>query len=322
MRRAFAAIVLVAVHAAGWAAEAEYPAKPIRVIVPFAPGGATDLLVRPVGGKIAELLGQSILIDNRGGAGGNIGAELVAQAAPDGYTLLVTTAGVVVANRSLYRKISMDPTVALDPVSIIASLPNVLVVSPKAGIGSVAELIARAKSRTGNVTFASGGNGTSNHLAGELLKHLTQVEMTHIPYKGGGPAVAATLAGEVTLLFATMPSAMQHVKSGRLAALAVTSEKRSPAAPEVPTMAEAGVKGFDVSENWEGALVPRGTPGPIVDRLQKAIARSADDPEVRARLSAAGYEVVAGTSAEMRQAITRQARSWAQVIKAAKIQAD
>jgi hypothetical protein len=138
----------------------------------------------------------------------------------------------------------------------------------------------------------------------------------------GGPAVAATLAGEVTLLFATMPSAMQHVKSGRLAALAVTSEKRSPAAPEVPTMAEAGVKGFDVSENWVGALVPRGTPGPIVDRLQKAIARSADDPEVRARLSAAGYEVVAGTSAEMRQAITRQARSWAQVIKAANIQAD
>lgn len=303
-------------------AAADYPTKPVRIIVPFAPGGATDLLIRPVGSKLTEILGQPMVIDNRGGAGGNLGAEFAAQAAPDGYTLLVTTAGVVVANRSLYRKPPVDPVVALEPVSIIAALPNMLVVSPKSGIGSVAELITRAKAKNNNVTFASGGNGTSNHLAGELLKHLTQIDMTHVPYKGGGPAVVATLSGEVTLLFATLPSAMQHVRSGRLSALAVTSERRSPAAAEVPTMAEAGVKGFEVSENWVGALVPRGTPVAVVNRLHQAIVRATEDAEIQKRLAVAGYEIVANTPQQMGRSIQRQAQSWAQIIKAAKLSAE
>ena len=303
-------------------AAADYPTKPVRIIVPFAPGGATDLLIRPVGSKLTEILGQPMVIDNCGGAGGNLGAEFAAQAAPDGYTLLVTTAGVVVANRSLYRKPPVDPVVTLEPVSIIAALPNMLVVSPKSGIGSVAELITRAKAKNNNVTFASGGNGTSNHLAGELLKHLTQIDMTHVPYKGGGPAVVATLSGEVTLLFATLPSAMQHVRSGRLSALAVTSERRSPAAAEVPTMAEAGVKGFEVSENWVGALVPRGTPVAVVNRLHQAIVRATEDAETQKRLAVAGYEIVANTPQQMGRSIQRQAQSWAQIIKAAKLSAE
>ncbi len=301
---------------------ADYPAKPIRIIVPFAPGGATDLLIRPVGGKLSELLGQPMVIDNRGGAGGNLGAEFAAQAAPDGYTLLVSTAGVIVTNRSLYSKLAVDPVTALDPVSIIASLPNVLVVSPKSGINSVADLIARAKSKTGNITFASGGSGTSNHLAGELLKHLTQAEMTHVPYKGGGPAVVATISGEVTLLFATMPSAMQYVKASRLNALAVTSERRSPVAPDVPTMAEAGVKGFEVSENWVGALAPRGTPGAIVSRLHRAIVQSLEDADIQKRLAAAGYERIGNSPAQMGQSIKRQSQTWEQIIKAAKLRAE
>ncbi len=321
LHKLLSVLMLVALPIAP-AAAADYPTKPVRIIVPFAPGGATDLLIRPVGEKLNEILGQPMVIDNRGGAGGNIGAEFAAHAAPDGYTLLVTTAGVIVTNKSLYRNLTFNPTVAFDPVSIIASLPNVLVVSPKSGIGSVADLIARAKSQTGNVTFASGGNGTSNHLAGELLKHLAQTEMTHVPYKGGGPAVVATLSGEVTMLFATMPSAMQHVKAGRLSALAVTSEKRSPAAPGVPTMAEAGVKGFEVSENWVGALAPRGTPAVYINRLQKAIARALEDTEIQKRLTAAGYELVASTPADMGRVIKRQSQSWEEVIKAAKIRAD
>jgi tripartite-type tricarboxylate transporter receptor subunit TctC len=320
MKVATPLVFLLMVGTAGPGMAAEYPVKPIRIVVPFAPGGATDLLIRPVGEKLSDLLGQPVLIDNRGGAGGNIGAAMVGQATPDGYTLLVTTAGVIVANRSLYRKLPVDPAVALDPVSIIASLPNMLVVSPKLGLGSVAEVIARAKAKPGSVSFASGGIGTSNHLAGELLKHLTKTDMTHVPYKGGGPAVVATLSGEVTMLFATLPSAVQQVKAGRLTALAVTSRTRSPAAPGVPTMAEAGVQGFEVSENWVGALAPRGTPAAAVNRVQQAIAQAVEDADVRSRLVASGYEVVASTPAAMGQAIKRQSQSWEQIIKAAGIE--
>ncbi len=320
MKVAFVTAALVAAGFAGPMQAAGFPAKPVRIVVPFAPGGAADLLIRPVGERLSELLGQAVLIDNRGGAGGNIGAAMVAQAAPDGYTLLVTTAGVVVANRSLYRALAVDPVTALDPVSIIASLPNMLVVSPKFGLATVADVIARAKAKPGTVSFASGGVGTSNHLAGELLKHLTRTDMIHVPYKGGGPAVVATLAGEVTMLFATLPSALQQVKAGRLTPLAVTSRARSPAVPDVPTMAEAGVQGFEVSENWVGALAPRGTPAAVVARLHKAIVQAVEDAEVRARLLTAGYEVVASTPATMGEAIRRQSQSWAQIVKAAGIE--
>jgi tripartite-type tricarboxylate transporter receptor subunit TctC len=303
------------------AAEAPYPAKPIRVIVPFAAGGSTDILIRTVGQKLSEQLAQQLLIDNRGGAGGAIGAELAAKAPPDGYTIMATTSGVVVVNPSLYKKLSYDPLKDFAPIAIIASLPNMLVVHPSLPVKNVKELIALAKAHPGQLTYASGGNGTSNHLAGELLKYLAGVDVTHVPYKGGGPAVLATLTGEVTMLFATMPSAMAQVKDKRLKGLAVTSRKRSSAAPELPTMIEAGVKDFEVSI-WIGAMAPRGTPEAAIARLNKEIARALQTPEVASRLRSEGYEPVGSTPEDMAASIKTESATWARVIKAAGIKAD
>jgi len=317
------AATIITVMISGHAIAADrYPVKPVRIIVPFAPGGSTDILVRPIGVKLGEMLGQSFLIDNRGGAGGTIGATMAARSAPDGYTLLVTTSGVIVTNRSLYKNPGYDPAADFDPVTIIASLPNLLVVSPKAGITSVSDLIAKARTSPGKFTFASGGNGTSNHLAGELLKYLTKIDITHVAYKGGGPAVIAVRAAEVSMLFATMPSAISHVKAGQLTALAVTSEKRSPATPEVPTMAEAGVKGFEISTNWIGALAPHGTPPGIIQSLSASISRVVEDAEIHKRLAVEGYEVVASGPTDMAKAIQKQSADWARVIKSAGIHAE
>lgn len=305
----------------GHGAESDYPTKPIRVIVPFAVGGSTDILIRGVGQKLSEQLGQSLIIDNRGGAGGAIGAELAAKAPPDGYTIMATTSGVVVVNPSLYRKLAYDPIKDFAPIAIIASLPNMLVVHPSLPVNNVKELVALAKARPGQLTYASGGNGTSNHLAGELLKYLAGVNVTHVPYKGGGPAVLATLIGEVTMLFATMPSAMGHVKNKRLKALAVTSRKRSSATPQLPTMIEAGVKDFDISI-WIGAVAPRGTPDRAIDRLNKEILNALQAPEVASRLRSEGYEIVGSTPDDMSAAIKQETERWARVIKAAGIRAD
>ncbi len=303
------------------AAQSAYPDKPIRIIVPFAPAGSTDILIRSVSQKLTEQLGQSIVIDNRGGGGGAIGATLAAKAAPDGYTVMATTSGVIVVNASLYRKLAYDPIADFAPVTVIASLPNMLVVSPSFAAGSVKELIAIAKAKPGTLTYASGGNGTSNHLAGELLKFLAGVNLTHVPYKGGGPAVLATISGEVSLLFATMPSAMPQVKAGKLKALAVTSRKRSDAMPDLPTMIEAGVKDFEVS-TWIGVLAPRGTPVAYVNKLNAEIAKSLQSPQVAARLRAEGYDPVGNSPAEMAALIRSESAMWARVIKAAAITAD
>ena len=303
------------------AAETAYPSKPIRIIVPFAPAGSTDILIRTVSQKLTEQLGQSIVIDNRGGGGGAIGAALAAKAAPDGYTVMATTSGVIVVNSSLYRKLAYDPIADFAPVTVIAALPNMLVVNPSFAAGSVKELIATAKARPGTLTYASGGNGTSNHLAGELLKFLAGVNLTHVPYKGGGPAVLATISGEVSLLFATMPSAIPQVKAGKLKALAVTSRKRSDAMPDLPTMIEAGVKDFEVS-TWIGVLAPRGTPVAYVSRLHAEIAKTLQSPQVAARLRAEGYDPVGNSPAEMAALIRSESAMWARVIKAAAITAD
>jgi tripartite-type tricarboxylate transporter receptor subunit TctC len=303
------------------AADAPYPVKPIRVIVPFAAGGSTDILIRTVGQKLSEQLQQQLLIDNRGGAGGAIGAELAAKAPPDGYTIMATTSGVVVVNPSLYKKLSYDPLNDFAPIAIIASLPNMLVVHPSLPAKNVKELIALAKVHPGQLTYASGGNGTSNHLAGELLKYLAGVNVTHVPYKGGGPAVLAVLTGEVTMLFATMPSAMSQVKDKRLKALAVTSRKRSSAAPELPTMIEAGVKDFDVSI-WIGVMAPHGSPDAAIARLNKEVSRALQAPEVASRLRSEGYEPVGSTPNEMTASIKAESAIWARVIRAAGIKAD
>ncbi|MGZ5126662.1 MAG: Bug family tripartite tricarboxylate transporter substrate binding protein [Burkholderiales bacterium] len=314
---ATAALIPARAHAA----DAPYPVKPIRVIVPFAAGGSTDILIRTVGQKLSEQLQQQLLIDNRGGAGGAIGAELAAKAPPDGYTIMATTSGVVVVNPSLYKKLSYDPLNDFAPIAIIASLPNMLVVHPSLPVKNVKDLIALAKVHPGQLTYASGGNGTSNHLAGELLKYLAGVNVTHVPYKGGGPAVLAVLTGEVTMLFATMPSAMAQVKDKRLKALAVTSRKRSSAAPELPTMIEAGVKDFDVSI-WIGIMAPHGSPEVAIARLNKEVGKALQAPEVASRLRSEGYEPVGSTPNEMTASIKTESAIWARVIKAAGIKAD
>jgi tripartite-type tricarboxylate transporter receptor subunit TctC len=304
----------------GFAADSDYPSKPIRIVVPMAPGGAIDILMRPLAERIAKILGAPVVIDNRGGAGGNIAGDLVAKSLPDGYTLLVTTSGLIVANKSLYEKLSFDPDTELAPVSIIASLPNVLVVSPNSPYRSVQDVIAAAKEKPGTLSFASGGSGSSNHLAGELLKSLAGVDMIHVPYRGGGPAIIAVMAGDVTMLFATLPSALAPVNGGKLRALAVTSRTRVPSLPQVPTMIEAGIKDFDMSI-WIGALAPRDTPPAIVEKFNKAIVQAVDDPEVKKRLQAEGYEKVGDSPAEMAAVIKAESAKWARVIKAAGIRA-
>ncbi len=313
-----AALLFAAIHPAG---AQSYPHKSIRVVVPFAAAGSTDILIRTVGQKMSEVLGQALVIDNRGGAGGAIGAELAAHSPADGYTVMATTSGVVVVNPSLYKKLNYDPIRDFAPVSIIASLPNMLVVHPNAPVKNVQELIALAKAKPGQLTYASGGNGTSNHLAGELIKYLAKIDLTHVPYKGGGPAVLAVLSGEVTLLFATMPSAMPQVGAGRLKALAVTSRARASAAPSLPTMIESGVKDFDVSI-WIGLMAPRGTPSAAIALLNKSVITALKSPEVAARLRNEGYEPIGGTPQEMAAGIVSETAIWAQVIKAAGIRAD
>ncbi len=298
-----------------------YPTKSIRLVLPFAAGGSTDILARTLSVKWGENLRQTIIIDNRGGGGGNIGAVMVAKAAPDGYTVLLTTSGVVTVNPSLYTKLDFNPQKDFAPVSIIAALPNLLVVHPTLPVKSVAELIGLAKSKSGHLTFASGGSGTSNHLAGELFKVKAGVELTHVPYKGGGPAVIAVLSNEVTMLFATLPSAVTHVKAGRLKAIAVTSSKRAGVLPEIATVSESGLPGFEVSL-WIGVMVPTGTPVAIIDRLNAEARRAVQSPDVSSRLIEEGYEIIMSTPAAMAATIAKQTAEWERVVRTAGIRAD
>lgn len=303
------------------AADAPYPTRPLRVVVPFAPGGSTDILVRLVGSKLSELLGQPVVIDNRGGAGGNIGADIAAKSVADGYTVMATTSGVVLVNKSLYSKLSYDPVADFSPVTIVAALTNILVVSPSFPANSVKELLDLARAKPGTLTFGSGGNGTSNHLAGELMNYLANVKVTHVPYKGGGPAVLATITGEVSMLFATIPPVVHHLKAGKLRALAVTGRKRTNKMPHLPTMIESGVKDFEV-EIWIGVLAPRGTPVARINRLNGDIKRAVQSPEISQRLDAEGYDAVANTPAQMEAVIKRESARWAEVIKKAGIRAN
>jgi|SRR5579871_3180775 len=298
-----------------------FPNKPIRVVVPMAPGGAIDILMRPLADRIGTILGAPVVIENRGGGGGNIGGEAVARASPDGYTLLVTTSGLVVANKSLYRKLPFDPEADFAPVCIIAALPNVLVVNAESPYKSVRDIIEAAKAKPGQLTFASGGNGSSNHLAGELLKSLAGVDLVHTPYRGGGPAIVAVMSGEVAMLFATLPSAVGPLRSGKLRALAVTTRDRAPSLPDVPTMMEAGVKDFDMSV-WIGALAPKGTPQPVIHKFNQAIVQALESPDVQERLTAEGYQRVGDSPAEMADVIRVESAKWSRIIKGAGIKAE
>src|SRR5690242_10886670 len=274
-------------------AAADYPTKPIRLVVPFPPGGTTDILARAVAQKLAETWNQQVIVDNRSGAGGNIGADLVAKAAPDGYTLVMGTVGTHAINPNLYGKMPYDHVKDFAPVILVAGVPNVLVVNPSVPAKTVQEFIAYAKANPGKLNFASSGSGTSIHLSGELFKVMTGVQMTHVPYKGSAPALTDLVGGQVQLMFDNLPSSLAFIKAGKLRALAVTSKTRAAALPDVPTIADF-VPGFEAS-SWFGLLAPAGTPPAVIAKINGEVAKWLATPEAREKLTAQGANVAGGT---------------------------
>lgn len=291
-----------------------YPSKPIKLVVPFAAGGTTDILGRATAAELTKA-GMQTVVENRPGAGGNIGAEMVAKSAPDGYTLLMGTVGTHGINQSLYGRLPYDPVKDFAPITLLAMVPNVLVVNPNLPVSGVRDLIALAKSKPGKLNYASSGNGTSIHLSGELFKTMTGTYMTHIPYRGSAPALTDLIGGQADLMFDNLPSALPHIKAGRLRALAVTSDKPSPALPGVPTIAEAGpVKGYEAT-SWFGVLAPAGTPAEIVSKLQQTLSKALASPEMREKLVAQGAEPVGDTPDHFARHIQAETAKWAQVVK-------
>ena len=291
-----------------------YPTKPIRLVVPFPAGGATDILAREVAKHLTDAWGQSVVVDNRPGAGGNIGSELVAKSAPDGYTLEMGTVGTHAINASLYSKMPYDHVKDFVPVILVAGVPNVLEVNPSVPVNSVQELIAYAKANPGKLNFASSGSGTSIHLSGELFKVMAGVQMTHVPYKGSAPALADLLGGQVQLMFDNLPPSLPQIKAGKLRALAVTSATRAPALPDVPTVAEAGLPGFEAS-SWFGVLAPAGTPPAIVAKLNAEIAKWLTSPEAKEKLASVGANIAGGTPEDFARHIQAETAKWAKVVK-------
>ena len=306
--------VMPAAHAQ--APEANWPSKPIRWIVPFPPGGAMDAIARTLGEKAGRTLGQPFVIENRPGAGGNIGADFVAKQPGDGYTLMITSIGMA-TNKPLYRKLSYDPIKDFAPVGVLAVVPNILVTnSTQPNVKSVADVVAAAKASPGKLTYASAGNGTSIHLAGEVFNSLAGVDILHIPYKGSGPAVSDLLGGQVNYMFDSITSARPHIQSGKLRALAVTTPYRSDALPQVPTMAEAGVPGFSV-ESWQGYFAPAGTPAPIVAKINRDLQTVLQAPDVRAQLEHMGFKVAGGSPADLGQSLQSERPRYARAIQSA-----
>ena len=295
-------------------AQDKWPTKTIRFVIPFPAGGTTDIIGRIVAAELHKAWGESVIADNRAGAGGNIGAEAVARAAPDGYTMLVCTVGTHAINESLYSKLNFEPRKDFAPVTLFAMVPNVVVVHPSVKAESIQELIALLKANPGKINYASSGNGTSIHLSAELFKTMTGTEMTHIPYRGSAPAVTDLLAGTVSVMFDNLPSAMPHIKAGKLRALAVTSAKRSPSLSDVPTVAEAGVPGYEAS-SWFGLVAPADTPKSIIDKTQQAVAEALKQPEVREKLSAQGAEPVGNTPEEFARFIEAETEKWGKVVR-------
>jgi tripartite-type tricarboxylate transporter receptor subunit TctC len=291
-----------------------YPTKPIRLVVPFPPGGATDILARNVAQKLTETWGQSVVVDNRPGAGGNIGSELVAKAAPDGYTLEMGTVGTHAINASLYSKMPYDHVKDFAPIILVAGVPNVLVVNPSLPVNSVQELIAYAKANPGKLNFASSGPGTSIHLSGELFKVMAGVQMTHVPYKGSAPALQDLLGGQVQLMFDNLPPSLPQIKAGKLRALAVTSLTRAPALPDVPTIAESGLPGFEAS-SWFGILAPAGTPPAIIAKVNAEVAKWLASPEGKDKLVAIGANAGGGSPEDFARHIQAETAKWAKVVK-------
>ena len=298
-----------------------YPSRPIRLVVPFPAAGTTDILARAAAQKLSEALGQAVVVDNRPGAGGNIGSDLVAKSAPDGYTLLMGTVGTHAINPSLYSKMPYDHVKDFVPVVLVAGVPNVLVVNPALPVNSVADLIKLAKEKPGTINFASSGSGTSIHLSGELFKTMAGVELTHVPYKGSSPALTDLIGGQVQIMFDNLPSALPQIKGGKLRAVAVTSSKRAPALPDVPTISESGLPGFEAS-SWFGVLAPAGTPAPIVARINAEVNKWLQSADAREKLLSQGAEAAGGSPEQFAAHIRAESDKWAKVVKASGAKVD
>lgn len=290
-----------------------YPAKPIRFVVPYPPGGASDVTARIIGQKLSEAWGQPVIVDNRAGANGNIAAEQVAKAPADGYTMLMGNVGPNAISPSLYTNLAYD-VASFAPVTLTTTVPIVLLVNPSLPVNNVKELIAYAKANPNKLNFASAGNGSSNHLTGELFKSIAGIDIVHVPYKGDGLALTDVMGGQVSMMFTTVVSAMPHIKSGKLRAVAVASAKRIAAMPNLPTVAESGVPGFD-SSSWGGILFPAGTPQEIIAKMHDAVVAILAMPDVKARLSSLGAEVVGNTPDEFGSYIKSETVKWGKVIK-------
>jgi len=303
------------------AAAQSFPDKPIHLIVPFPPGGVADIIARPIAEKLTLSLGQPVIVENRGGATGTIGAAFVAHSAPDGYTLLLGTTNEMAMSPTLYATLPYDPTKDFAPVSIVAQFPNVLVVSPRVQAGKLADLTALAKAKPKGLTFASSGQGSTNHLTAELYQTEAGVQITHIPYKGGGPALVDLTGGHVDAMFATLPSAVTLIKGGKLHALAVTGTKRTATLPDVPTMAESGLPGVVVT-TWNGVIAPAGTPPAVIDKLAQALKQATEDSGIQQKFALVGAETTYTPPQAFAGIIRDDYARWSAVIKKAGIKAD
>ena len=299
----------------------DYPSRPIRYIVPFAPGGPTDIMSRAFAEKIGAAWGQQVVVDNRGGAGGTIGAEVVARSAPDGYTVMIGHVGTHAINVSLYQKVGYDPVKDFQPISLLATLPFVLVVNAGFAPRNVKELLVLARAKPGSINFASAGSGGPTHLAGEMFKSAAAIDIVHIPYKGNAAALTDLAGGQVQMMFSNMLTAMPHVRTGRLRALAVSTAKRSPQAPDLPTVAESGVPGFDVTP-WYGVLAPAGLPAPLVAKWNREIVRIVPLPDMKEKFVAQGIDLASSTPAEFGALIKSEIPKWRKVVKDTGAKAD
>ena len=314
-------IFLVSIFFSTAAFAQEWPNKPIRWIVPFPPGGAMDVMARALADKSSKALGQAIVIENKAGAGGNIGAELVARSDPDGYTMMITSIGMA-TNKFLYPKLPYDPVKDFAPVSLIAVVPNVLVTNAtQPNVKTVADVIANAKAQPGKLTYASAGNGSSIHLAGEVFTSMAKVDLQHIPYKGSNPAVTDLLGGQVNYMFDSITSAKPHIDSGKLRAIGLTTTKRSKALPNVPTISESGLPGYEVTP-WFAVFLPAGTPKPIISKLNTALVDALKSPEIRTKFDGIGAEPLGSTPDELASYLNKEIERWGKVISTNHIKSD
>ena len=312
---AFSAVFPQLGHAQG------YPNKPIRLVVPYAPGGATDIIARAAAAELSKTLGQPVNVDNRPGAGGNLGAESVARSAPDGYTMLMSPSSLHGITPFLYSKLNYDPNKDLAPVIVLGAFANVLVVNPEVKANSVKELIELIRSQPGKISYASSGSGSTIHMSGEMFKHMLNLDIAHIPYKGSAPAVTDLIGGQVQLMFDNIPSAISQIRAGKLRALATTGAKRATTLPDLPTMIESGLAGYE-STAWFGLAMPAGTPKEIIARMNAEGQKAAKSPEFIKRMNDLGYDIVGGSADQMASMIQDEVRRWGPVVKASGAKVD